>query len=71
MDISNIERIIAIVGGIIVAIVSAIALKNDWKTPGLDNQVFKVMLALLFIGAIIALLAGAHVLGNFPTAKGA
>ena len=69
MDISNIERIIAIVGGIIVAIVSAIALKNDWKTPGLDNQVFKVMLALLFVGAIIALLAGAHVLGNFP--KGA
>ncbi|MDE2482908.1 MAG: hypothetical protein KGN02_12055 [bacterium] len=69
MDISNIERIIAIVGGIVVAIVSAIALKNDWKTPGLDNQVFKVMLALLFVGAIIALLAGAHVLGNFP--KGA
>ncbi len=71
MDISNIERIIAIAGGIIVAIVSAIALKNDWKTPGLDNQIFKLMLALLFIGAVIALLAGAHVLGNFPAAKGA
>ncbi len=71
MDIANIERIIAIVGGIIVAIVSAIALKNDWKTPGLDNQVFKVMLALLFVGAVIALLAGAHVLGNFPSPKGA
>jgi hypothetical protein len=65
-DPATIERIIAIVGGIIVAVVSAIALKNDWKTPGMDNQVFKIMLGLLCLGAIIALLAGAHVLGNFP-----
>jgi hypothetical protein len=68
MDIAVIERIIAIVGGLIVALTSAIALKNDWKTPGLDNQVFKVMLGLLCLGAIVAILAGAHVLGNFPQA---
>jgi hypothetical protein len=60
-----IEHIIAIVGGIIVAVVSAIALKNDWKTPGMENQVFKLMLLLLCIGAVIAILAGAGVLGNF------
>jgi hypothetical protein len=66
IDPHTLERTIAIVGGIIVAIVSAIALKNDWKTPGLDNNVFKIMLGLLCIGAVIALLAGAHVLGNFP-----
>ena len=66
IDAPTLERTIAIVGGIIVAIVSAIALKNDWKTPGMDNQVFKIMLGLLCLGAIIALLAGAHVLGNFP-----
>jgi len=67
-DAPNIERVIAIVAGFVVAIVSAIALKNDWKTPGMDNQVFKIMLGLLCLGAIIALLAGAHVLGNFPQA---
>ncbi|MBV8639579.1 MAG: hypothetical protein JO322_15985 [Candidatus Eremiobacteraeota bacterium] len=60
-----IEHIVAIVGGIIVAVVSAVALKNDWKTPGMENQVFKLMLALLCLGAIIAILAGAGVLGNF------
>lgn len=66
IDAPTLERTIAIVGGIIVAIVSAIALKNDWKATGMDNQVFKIMLGLLCLGAIIALLAGAHVLGNFP-----
>jgi hypothetical protein len=63
---TNIEHIVAIVGGIIVAVVSAIALKNDWKSTGVDNQVFKLMLGLLCIGAIIALLAGVGVLGKFP-----
>jgi len=68
MEPAMVERTIAIIGGIIVAIVSAIALKNDWKTPGLDNQVFKLMLGLLVIGAIVALLAGVGVLGTFPKA---
>ena len=68
MEIAMIERTIAVIGGIIVAIVSFIALKNDWNTPGLDNQVFKVMLGLLFIGAVVALLAGVGVLGTFPKA---
>lgn len=65
MNIVAIEHIIAIVGGIVVAVTSAIALKNDWKTAGLDNQVFKLMLGLLCLGAVIAILAGAGVLGNF------
>jgi hypothetical protein len=68
MNVEVIERLIAIVGGIIVGVTAIIALKNDWKTPGVDNQVFKLMLGLLALGAIIALLAGAHVLGNFPKA---
>ncbi len=66
--IANIERAGAIAGGIVVFFVSVVALKNDWKTPGLDNQFFKIMLALLAFGALIALLAGAHVLGNFGKA---
>lgn len=68
MDVHIIERSIAVIGGLLVALTSLVALKNDWRTPGLDNQVFKVMLALLFVGAVIATLAGANLLGNFPKA---
>jgi hypothetical protein len=69
IDAPTLERTIAIIGGIIVALVSGKALYDDWKTPGIENHVFKIMLGLLFVGAIIAMLAGVGVLGNF--AKGA
>ncbi len=68
VDAATLERTIAIFGGIIVALVSGIALKNDWNSTGADNNVFKLMLALLCIGAIVAVLAGANVLGNLPKA---
>ena len=68
MNIVVIERTIAIAGGIVVGITAFWALKNDWKSTGLDNQVFKLMLLLLGVGAILAILAGANVLGNFPKA---
>ncbi len=65
MDIIRIEHIIAIIGAIVVAIVSLVALKNDWRTPGLENQVFKVMLGLLALGAVLSFFAAIGVLGNF------
>ena len=68
IDAPTLERLIAIIGGIIVALVSGKALYDDWKTPGIENQVFKIMLGLLFVGAVIAALAGAGALGNFPKA---
>ncbi|HTU69387.1 MAG TPA: hypothetical protein VMF11_03620 [Candidatus Baltobacteraceae bacterium] len=68
IDLPVLERTIAIIGGIVVAITSAKALKDDWTTPGVDNNVFKLMLGLLCVGAVIAILAGAGVLGNFPKA---
>ncbi len=64
----SLERIIAIVGGIVVCATALYALKVDWKTPGLENQVFKLMLGLLALGAVIAFFAGIGVLGNFPKA---
>jgi uncharacterized membrane protein YphA (DoxX/SURF4 family) len=63
-----VERTVAAIGSVIVFVVAAIALKNDWKTPGIENQVFKVMLALLAIGGVIAFLAGIDVLGRFGAA---
>ena len=47
---------------IVVLVVAAIALKNDWKSKGLENQVFKMMLALLALGAFLAILASVNVL---------
>jgi hypothetical protein len=66
MNLVTIEHIIAIVGGIIVGVVAFHTLHPEWKAQGVENQVFKIMLFLLGVGAVIALLAGVGVLGNFP-----
>ena len=64
-----VERLGAVVAGIVVAVVAFYALYKDWKSTGTENQVFKLMLALLGLGAILALLAGLNVIGFTP--KGA
>jgi F0F1-type ATP synthase membrane subunit c/vacuolar-type H+-ATPase subunit K len=70
-DLPTLERFGAVIGGIVVGVVAFYALWQDWKTPGVENHVFKLMLLLLGVGAIVALLAGVNVLGNFPPVKGA
>lgn len=62
--VAHAERILAFIFGIVVFFVAAIALKNDWKTKGLENQVFKMMLALLALGAFLAILASVNVLAG-------
>ena len=54
------------IGGIIVAVVAFYALYKDWKSFGVENQVFKLMLALLGLGGILALLAALNVVGFTP-----
>jgi hypothetical protein len=66
-----IERLGAVIAGITVAAVAFYALYKDWKSTGTENHVFKLMLLLLGIGAILALLAGLNVIGYAPPAKGA
>ncbi len=65
MNILQIEHIVAIIGAILVGVTAVVALKNDWRTPGLENQVFKVMLGLLALGAVLSFFAAIGVLGNF------
>ena len=55
---AHIERTLAVFFGIVVFLVAAIALRNDWKSEGIENQVFKIMLGLLALGAILGILAG-------------
>ena len=69
MNAALIERLGAVIGGIVVAVVAFYALYKDWRATGVENQVFKLMLLLLGIGGILALLAGLNVVGFAP--KGA
>jgi hypothetical protein len=64
-----VERLGAVIAGIVVAVVAFYALYKDWQSTGTENQVFKLMLLLLGVGAILALLAGLNVIGFAP--KGA
>jgi uncharacterized membrane protein len=66
-----IERVGAVIAGIIVAVVSFYSLYKDWRSTGVENNVFKLMLFLLGVGALLALLAGLNILGYTPPAKGA
>jgi hypothetical protein len=70
MNAQFIERLGAVIAGIAVAVVAFYALYKDWRATGVENQVFKLMLALLGLGAILALLAGLNVIGSAPS-KGA
>ena len=56
------EKIIAIIGAIVVGVTASIALKADWHHSHLDDQVTKILLALMAFGCILVLLAGFGVL---------
>lgn len=71
MNVVLVERLGAIIAGIVVATVSFYSLYKDWQSTGVENNVFKLMLFLLGLGAILALLAGLNVIGFSPPAKGA
>lgn len=58
------ERTLAVIFGLVVLATALVALKLDWKSTGLENTVFKVMLALLALGALLGTLAGIGVLGK-------
>ena len=60
--IALVERALAVFFGVVVFVVAAIALRNDWKSEGIENQVFKIMLGLLALGAVLGILAAFGVL---------
>ena len=70
MSAQFVERLGAVIAGVAVAVVAFYALYKDWQSTGAENQVFKLMLALLGLGAVLALLAGLNVIGFTPP-KGA
>lgn len=64
MNLVSIEHVLAVIGGIVVFLVASNALRNDWKTPGMDNHVFKLMLGLLAVGGVLAALTGIGIIGK-------
>ena len=51
------EKIIAIVGALVVGVFAIIALRGEWKKTGLDDQVTKILLGLMALGCVLVLLA--------------
>jgi hypothetical protein len=64
MDLAIIERTLAVIFGLVVLVTALWALKLDWKSQGLENIVFKFMLALLALGALLGTLAGIGIVGK-------
>ena len=63
MDVGIIERGIALIGSIVVGVSALIALKDDWKTTGLDNNTTKLLLGLMAFGCVLVFFASIGVLG--------
>ena len=60
-----IERIIALIGALLVGTFALIVLRAEWKRVGLDDHVSKIMMALLTIGCIIVLGVALSFWGRF------
>ncbi len=68
MSLATVEYTIGIIGALIVGWVAVTSLRAEWNSTGLDNNVTKVMLALLALGCVLVLLVGFHVIGVHPEA---
>ena len=59
---ANTEKVLAGVAALVIGAFALIALKNDWTTTGLDNQLTKVLLGLMALGCVLVLVAAFGIL---------
>jgi NADH:ubiquinone oxidoreductase subunit 6 (subunit J) len=64
----HVEKIVAMIGAIVVGYFSIVSLRGEWKKTGLDDTVTKGLLGLLVLGCVFVILAG---VGILPTSTGA
>jgi uncharacterized membrane protein YphA (DoxX/SURF4 family) len=64
MSLEGFQHVFAIVVGFCIFVVALFALHKDWTSPGLDNQVFRLMLGLLALGGVLAALTGLQIIGK-------
>jgi hypothetical protein len=62
MDLASIERIVALVGALVVGGAALWSLRLEWPKSGLDDHVTKIMLGLLALGCVIVILVATRVL---------
>lgn len=53
MEVHVIERVVAAVGAVFVALLALRSLSDEWHKRALDDHVTKVMMTLLTIGCVI------------------
>jgi len=51
------EKVIALIGAVVVAVFALISLKGEWPKTGLDDNVTKLLLGLMAFGCVLVLLA--------------
>jgi len=51
------EKVFSGIAAVLIGVLALIALKNDWKTTGLDNNVTKLLLGLMAFGCVLVLVA--------------
>jgi NADH:ubiquinone oxidoreductase subunit 6 (subunit J) len=56
------EKIIALIGAIVVFTFAVIGLRGEWHKNGLDDQVTKLLLGLMALGCIFVVLAATGIL---------
>ena len=61
---ATLEKGLALVLALLVGGTTTFQLYRDWPSTGLDNQVTKVLLALMAFGCILVVLAAIGVLGG-------
>jgi len=56
------EKIFAGIAALLIGVLALVALRNDWKTTGLDNNVTKLLLGLMALGCVLVLVAAFGIL---------
>lgn len=56
------ERVIALIGAVVVFTFAVIGLRGEWHKNGLDDQVTKLLLGLMALGCILVVLAATGIL---------
>jgi hypothetical protein len=63
MSLELLERGFALIGSIVIGVFALIALRNDWKKTGLDDNVTKLLLGLMAFGCVLVFFAAIGILG--------
>ncbi len=56
------EKIFAGLAAVLIGVLAIIALRADWKTTGLDNNLTKALLGLMALGCVLVIVAAFGIL---------